>query len=133
MSSLSQFGSGGRIKSKQEIVAKQVVYIYGAGGQRGVAWTPSYLTFLPDSTSIDITINPVNIDKTILIYNLSDGVQGFRATQSNAFVDGYANVTGNTVTLLNSTTIRVSGPLFLIYNSAGGQPAFVNIQVVEFY
>lgn len=130
MSSLSQFGFGGGIKSKQEIVAKQVIYNY-LGGLQAVAWTPSYSTPL-DSTSIDITINSVNIDKTILIYNLSDGVRGNRATQQNGFIDGYGNVTGNTVTLLNSTTIRVSGPSFS-YDGAGTQPAFVNIQVVEFY
>lgn len=120
MSTLSQFGFGGGIKSIQEIFEKQVIYnsVYTWGT------SSSFLR--------DITINSVNVNKTILIYDISDGVVPIPATVSNFQIDGFSNVTGNSITLLNSTTVRVSGPS-ITGTSYGAQPACVNIQVVEFY
>lgn len=128
MSNLSQFfGSGGGIKSIQTIDASQVVI---GGATRYYTWSGN-----TSINYIDITISPVDVNKTVLIYNVANGGKLF-GTGPNPDVSGWVPTVGHSATLLNSTTVRISGPSVTFSNVLSydeqGRGAYASIQVVEF-
>lgn len=124
MSNLSQFFGGGGIKSIQTFESEQT---------QGVSYP--YTTIFWGNASdnyVDITISQVDVNKTVLIYNVGDG--GRSEVVSNGWV--WVGYTGHFATILNSTTIRVSGPQ-ISYITFPTNPvivikASINVQVIEF-
>jgi len=127
MSNLSQFGFGGGIKSIQTVDASQVLL---GSISRYYTWSGN-----TNINYIDITISPVDVNKTVLIYNVANGGSLLR-DGPGASLSGWVPTVGHSATLLNSTTVRISGPsiLFTVVLSYDeqGRGAYVSIQVVEF-
>ena len=122
MSNLSQFFGGGGIKSIQTFESEQTQG--GGDPYRTIFWGNA------SDNYVDITISQVDVNKTVLIYNVGDS--GLSYTASNDWV-GY---TGHFATILNSTTIRVSGPQMSYLIGGPNVPiaikASINVQVIEF-
>ena len=123
MSNLSQFFGGGGIKSIQTFESEQTQG--GGDPYKTIFWGNA------SDNYVDITISQVDVNKTVLIYNVGDSGISDRAAY-NTWV-GY---TGHFATILNSTTIRVSGPQ-ISYITFPTNPvivikASINVQVIEF-
>ena len=128
MSNLSQFfGASGGIKSIQTVDASQVL----------IGTVTRYYTWSGNTSInyIDITISPVDVNKTVLIYNVANGGKLIR-TGPGFDISGWVPTVGHSATLLNSTTVRISGPSVLFTVSLSydeqGRGAYASIQVVEF-
>jgi len=140
MSTLSQFGFGGGIKSIQTITQTQntnrVAFRRNSSTWRKQAQDSE------DETHIDITIDPVDPNKTILITDLNVSGAVMRGEYLGGSVYQYGDfrpVTGlHYAELIDSTTLRIKGPTILTdlddYSipAIAAIPATMRVQIVEF-
>lgn len=133
MSSLSQFFTSGGIKSIQTVTKSQTL---------SGAPTDTFNSYIWGSSEyLDVTINPVDPNKTVLISDIANAsISAFDASTSYR---GHSHVpyTGHYAEIINSTTIRIHGPDMTFRQVNGNlsnqkdlfpRPAKIHIQVVEF-
>ena len=137
MSTLSQFGSaGGGIKSIQTITRTQnqtLVYSFTYTIRRySLSWKTNGVNSGED-TYIDVTIDPVDPNKTILITDVS--ISGRSKGAQFQIAASFIPTNGlHYAELINSTTLRIQGPSTLYESTNGefGYPATMRVQIVEF-
>jgi hypothetical protein len=144
MSTLSQFGFGGGIKSIQTITQTQNTNSIDSGGyqsRQSTTWSTQKRNDEED-THIDITINPVDPNKTILItdVNMSGSRRTGGSTGSGSSPATFVPTNGlHYAELVNSTTLRIKGPSIITYTSSSSflgnsypLPTSMRVQIIEF-
>lgn len=132
MSSLSQFFGGG-VKSIQTVNATQTL---------SGALTNTFNSYTWGANDrLDVTINPVDPNKTVLISDIANASISQFDASTNTRGHSYVPYTGHYAEIINSTTIRIHGPNMDFRQVDGNfsnqkdlfpTPAKIHIQVVEF-